>query len=176
MNVPIQHLIPLGLGLLAAIGEDLRRRRVPNLVSGWVFFSGLVVRQIDQGWLAMLSGAGAAVLVIAALYRPWRLGGVGGGDVKLAAAVGAWAAWAELPRFALATALSGGVVAAICYLVARSPARKEIRANLTLAVFHNELPAVASHRAGHVSVPYAIAIACGAAVALLPDALAALSN
>jgi hypothetical protein len=32
-------------------------------------------------------------------------------------------------------------------------------------VLHNELPSVPSHRAGHISVPYALAIACGAVVA-----------
>jgi prepilin peptidase CpaA len=112
--------------------------------------------------LAALTGVGAAALVVAALYRPWLMKGIGGGDVKLAAASGAWVGFGQLPWFALATAAAGGVVALVCYALARAPARADIRANLTVAVLHNELP---SHRAGHISVPYALAIACGAVVA-----------
>jgi prepilin peptidase CpaA len=165
MTLPIPHLAPLALGLAAGIVWDLRHRRIPNAVSGFVFVAALVVRGIDQGALAALTGVGAAALVVAALYRPWLMGGIGGGDVKLAAATAAWVGFGQLPWFALATAAAGGAVALICYALARGPARADIRANLTVAVLHNELPSVPSHRAGHISVPYALAIACGAVVA-----------
>jgi prepilin peptidase CpaA len=165
MTLPIPHLGPLALGLIAAVVCDLRNRRIPNAISGFIFLSAVVVRAIDQGGLAALSGVGVAALVVATLYRPWRLGGIGGGDVKLAAATGAWVGLAQLAWFALSTAAAGGLVAAICYFFGRASARAEIRANLTLAVLQNELPAVPSHRAGHISVPYALAIACGAVVA-----------
>jgi len=90
MTLPIPHLAPLALGLAAGIVWDLRHRRIPNAVSGFVFVAALVVRGIDQGALAALTGVGAAALVVAALYRPWLMKGIGGGDVKLAAATGAW--------------------------------------------------------------------------------------
>ena len=165
MTLPTPHLGLLALGLSTAIICDLRVRRIPNAICAFVFLSALVVRAIDQGGLAALSGAGVAALVVAALYRPWRLGGIGGGDVKLAAATGAWVGFAQLPWFALSTAAAGGLVAVICYFLVRPAPRAEIRANLTLAVLQNELPSVPSHRAGHMSVPYALAIACGAVVA-----------
>ena len=166
MTLPIPHLAPLGLGLSAAIVWDVRYRRVPNAISALVFLSGLVVRAIDQGGLAALSGVGVAALVVAALFVPWSKGGGGGGDVKLAAATGTWVGFAQLPWFALSTAVSGGVVALVCYFLVRPEAQAEIRANLTLAVLQNELPAVPSHRAGHPSLPYGVAIACGAVVSL----------
>jgi len=89
--------------------------------------------------------------------------------VKLAAAVGAWVGLSQTPWFVLATALAGGIVAGVCYLFARAPARAEVRANLILAAVHGDLPRAdeASHRKGHLSAPYAVAIAAGAAVALL---------
>ena len=163
--MPIPHLIPLALGLAVAVVFDLGRRRIPNLVCAFVFVSGLIVRGIDQGPLAALSGVGAAALVLALLFRPWQAGGLGGGDVKLAAATAAWVSFGQLVWFALATGLAGGAVALVCYLLSRAPARAGIRANLTLSLVHNELPPAPSHRAGGVSVPYALAIAAGAFIA-----------
>ena len=167
MTLPTPHLGPLGVGLVVAVACDLWRRRIPNAISAFVFISGLLIRAIDQSYGQALSGAGAAALVVAALYRPWLMGGIGGGDVKLAAATAAWVPFARLPWFALSAAAAGGLFAAIYYLRARAPARAEIRANLTLTVLQNELPSVPSHRAGHPSVPYSLAIAAGAAVVFL---------
>jgi prepilin peptidase CpaA len=164
MAPSLLHLGPLALGLAVAILFDLGWRRIPNAVSGFVFLSAMALRGHDQGVWAALSGVGAAALVVAALYHPWLKGGIGGGDVKLAAATAAWVPFARLPWFALAAAASGGIFAVIYYLRARAPARAEIRANLTLTVLHNDLPAVPSHRAGHLSLPYSLAIAAGAAV------------
>src|SRR5262245_18583413 len=167
MAFPLSHLAPLGIGLLVAVVYDLRSRRIPNLVSGFVFVSGLVACGLDGGVRTVLSGSASFVLLITALYAPWRAGGIGGGDVKLAAAEGVWVGLPHLLWFVLATAVGGGVVAGVCYLLARAPARAEVRANLMLAGLHGALPAVASHRKGHPSVPYAFAIAAGAGVALL---------
>jgi prepilin peptidase CpaA len=154
------------LGLTWASVCDLWRRRIPNAATGLVLFSGLLVRGLDEGWIGVASGLGAAVLVVLALYRPWNRGGIGGGDVKLAAATGAWVGvGTKLVWFSLAAAFAGGIVSLVCYLLARSPARAEMRANVTLAVLHQELPTVPSHRKGFVSVPYALAIAAGAVAA-----------
>ncbi len=167
MVISLPWLGLLGLGLAIAVISDLRLRRIPNSVSIPLLIVALIARGLSQGALATLSGVGAAALVVAALYRPWLSGGIGGGDVKLAAATAAWVPFSRLHWFALCAAAAGGVVAGAYYCVARPSARAEIRANLTLTVLQNELPAMPSHRAGHSSVPYALAIAAGAAVALL---------
>jgi prepilin peptidase CpaA len=171
MLLPIPHLVPLGAGLAWAAATDLRRRRVPNAVTVFVLVSGLLVRAVDSGAghrvLATLSGLAAAVVVILALFRPWSVGGVGGGDVKHAAATGAWVGLEKLLWFGLASAVAGGIVAIVCYWAVRAPARAEVRTNLTLAVLHGELPSIPAERRGHLTVPYAVAIAAGAAVALV---------
>jgi Flp pilus assembly protein protease CpaA len=61
------------------------------------------------------------------------------------------------------------VVALFNYGLARAEARAEIRANLALVVLQGELPTLPSHRSKHRGVPYGVAIACGAALALLLD-------
>ena len=161
MHLPIPHLIPLGVGLTWAAVTDLARRRVPNAVTVFVLLSVLVVTALDGGVWASLSGLAALALVVLALYRPWSAGGIGGGDVKLAAATAVWVGLGGLPWFALATALAGGVVALACYAIAGKAARADMRANLTLAVVRGELPEMPTHKT-HVSVPYALAIAAGA--------------
>jgi prepilin peptidase CpaA len=166
MTPSILHLGPLGLGLGAAIVFDLWRRRIPNAVSAFVLLSGFVFRFVDHGGLAVLQGLGAAALVVAALYRPWMAGGIGGGDVKLAAATAAWFPFARLPWFALSAAVAGGLVALVNLALAPPDQQAEIRANLSLLVLRGEQPTVPSHRSKHRGVPYGVAIACGAAAAM----------
>jgi prepilin peptidase CpaA len=163
MHLPTLHLAPLGVALCWAAVSDLRARRVPNAIVGFVLLSGLVVTILDRGVLSALSGIAALAIIVAALYRPWTLGGIGGGDVKLAAATGVWVGLGGLPWFALATALAGGVVALVCFAFAGKAARADMKANLTLAVMRAEMPEVPTHRT-HVSVPYAVAILVGTVV------------
>jgi prepilin peptidase CpaA len=168
MNLPVPFLCPLGLGLVWAVVCDLRRRRIPNAASGFVFASGLALNGYNGGIHAAASGLAASVILLLALFQPWKAGGIGGGDVKLAAATGAWLGLSKLIWFALTGAVAGGVVAAVCYALAPAAVKADVRTNLVLAGLHGELPPdVASHRKGKVSVPYAIAISAGAAVALL---------
>ena len=104
MSLPLSQLGPLGLGLAWAVVCDLRRRRIPNVVAASVFVVGLGMRGYDGGFRAALSGLAAAVLLFILLYGPWRAGAIGGGDVKLAAADGAWVGLAGLPWFVLVDA------------------------------------------------------------------------
>jgi prepilin peptidase CpaA len=165
--LPLAHLSLLAVGLLCAVITDIARRRVPNAISAFVLVTGIAVNWLDRGFVSAMGGLGAAIAIIVVLYAPWRAGGIGGGDVKLAGAAAAWVGFGHLLWFVLATGLAGGVVAGVCYLAARAPTRAEVRANLVLAGLHGDLPPVPSHRSGHPSIPYAVAIAAGAAVALL---------
>src|SRR4051794_36937514 len=144
MSLPLPHLLPLAVALAWACVTDVSRRRIPNAITVAVFASGLVVRAVDAGGGnrigAVGSGLVASTLVLVALFRPWRAGGLGGGDVKLAAAVAAWVGLDKLVWFALATAASGGVVALVCYLLARSAVQADVRNNLALAVLKSRLP------------------------------------
>lgn len=167
MNFPVAHLVPLALCLLIAVIWDLRVRRIPNAVCGAIAVTGLGAQFWDVGLVGALGGLAMAIATIAVLYFFWQRGGIGGGDVKLAAAVAIWLAPRSLPVFWLASALAGGVTAAVCWAVSGAPARREIRANLTLAALQQAMPhlsteAEAAANPGRISVPYAVAIAAGA--------------
>jgi prepilin peptidase CpaA len=110
---------------------------------------------------------GAAIITVALLYRPWTAGGIGGGDVKLAAAAAIWVGLAGLIRYALAVAALGGGVALVMYFSMRKSIRQDVKTNLTLAALQQTLPTVEARAPGRISVPYGLAIAAGAAIALL---------
>jgi prepilin peptidase CpaA len=146
---------------------DVAKRRIPNLVIGAVAVLGVAAQLVDRGGWSLASGLGAAVATVALLWRPWSAGGLGAGDVKLAAAVAIWVGLGGMIRYALAVAAAGGVVAFVMYLSSRKSIRQDIRTNLTLAVLQQTLPPVDAKTPGRRSAPYGIAIALGAAFALL---------
>src|SRR4051812_2787686 len=123
MSLPIPCFLFLGLGLVIATFSDLKKRRIPNALTFALLIVGLAAQGIFHGPLAALSGLAAGMIVLLALYVPWNAGGIGGGDVKLAAATATWLGLGHIIPFALATAIAGGVVAFICYAVARPNTR-----------------------------------------------------
>jgi prepilin peptidase CpaA len=167
MTFPAPHLGALGISLTVAVGWDIAKRRIPNFVTGVIALLGVAAQIGDHGALAAASGAAACAIAIAALWTPWAAGGVGGGDVKLAGAVAVWVGLGGMIRYVLAVAVAGGAVALVAYLSSRRAIRREVRANLALLATHQVLPAVAARSPGRVSVPYGVAIAAGAAFALL---------
>jgi prepilin peptidase CpaA len=167
LTFPVSHLLPLGVCLVVGSVWDVAKRRIPNAVTGAVALTGLTAQIVDWGGWFALSGVAAAAVSVALLYRPWVAGGIGGGDVKLAAAVAIWVGLGGMIRYALAVAAAGGVVATIMLLLSRKAIRQEVKASLTLAALHQSLPAVPVPGPGRTSVPYGLAIAAGAAFALL---------
>jgi prepilin peptidase CpaA len=107
---------------LAAV-YDLRYRRIPN----WIVLAGLAlglgVNTFLFEWAGLrqsLYGLGLAFLIYFPLYL---LHGMGAGDVKLMAAVGAIVGWADWLGIFFLTAIVGGL-AAIALLAGRSQLRR----------------------------------------------------
>jgi prepilin peptidase CpaA len=69
--------------------EDVRARRIPNVLS----VAGMVVGAVVNAWYlglpGLLTSVGGLAVMIASLLVPFALGGIGGGDVKMMGAVGA---------------------------------------------------------------------------------------
>ncbi len=104
--------------LLGAL-HDLAARTIPHAVPLVLFASGLVLRLLEgQAPLALA----ATAAVFAGCMLAWRRGWLGGGDVKLLTACAMLVGPAQVPDLILATALAGGVLAAI-YLLAFRAAR-----------------------------------------------------
>jgi prepilin peptidase CpaA len=102
---------PTLITLAVATVTDLHRRIIPN----WLVFpflaAGLTVSGGLGGWHGIgqsLLGVGLGLLLFGVLF--W-MGGMGAGDVKLAAAIGAWVGPGQLFFALFATAIAGGVMA-----------------------------------------------------------------
>jgi prepilin peptidase CpaA len=97
--------------LCVATFTDLRSRRIPNWLVLPFFGAGLVVSCFLRGWHGLgqsLAGAGLGLLLYGILFF---MGGMGAGDVKLCAAIGAWIGPVQLMYALVFTGLAGGLMA-----------------------------------------------------------------
>jgi prepilin peptidase CpaA len=108
--------VAIGIGLVAC-AFDLRTGRIPNWLTLGAALVALVVSTGEQG-LAGTGGSALGWIVALLLWLPlYALGGMGAGDVKLIAAVGAWLGPADVIHAALYAAIAGGGLAVILAVV-----------------------------------------------------------
>jgi len=103
-------LIPLVLTLWIAWG-DLRTRRIPNYLTLGTALLGLAYNYMAHGLPGLTDGILGMSLGFAFLILPYLWGGMGAGDVKALAALGAWLG----PRLTVVLfyymAIAGGIIA-----------------------------------------------------------------
>src|SRR5262245_53938138 len=96
---------------IVACAIDLRTRRIPNLLT----FGGAALAVAYSVWASGVSGLVESLggwAVGCALFLPmFLLGGMGAGDVKLAACLGAWLGPLSAVWIALYSAIAGGAMA-----------------------------------------------------------------
>jgi prepilin peptidase CpaA len=152
---------------VAAIIDDLARRRIANWIPCSAFLAGVALQSVQNGWRgagsALLGTAtGAAVFLIFYL-----LGGMGGGDVKLMAGFGAVLGVRHLLEAALWTAGCGGVMALLVILAGYLRQLWKKRNSAAVAAAGGEV--VVDERTKRAdSIPYAPAIALGVWLSLVP--------
>lgn len=131
---PLVKLILLSTVIAAGL-YDLRYRRIPNWLNLTALSAGLAVNLLlfaGHGVVLALLGIGCSLLVYLPLYL---VRGMGAGDVKLMAAVGAIAGPREWVGIFLATAILGGAVSLLYVLY-----RKRLHETLwNLSVIVSEL-------------------------------------
>jgi len=172
----LEGLTTVALVLLAGGGIwwDLRERRVPNALTGTGLLLGLTLGALG-GTGAFFSALGGAVLCFLVSLPVFLVGGLGGGDVKLLAAVGSLLGLGKLPVALLAIALVGGLMAAAEVIRQGAVRRTARNISLILATFGPESftrwkdrssgEALTVGAANAVTIPYAVAISVGAVAA-----------
>src|SRR3569833_2399 len=97
--------------LIVATITDIRSRRIPNWLVFPFLLGGVVVSTWVDGWHGLgqsLIGMFLGGLVYGILAT---MGGMGMGDVKLCAAIGAWIWWQQLVFALVMIAVAGGIMA-----------------------------------------------------------------
>ena len=101
--------------IVAAIActTDLRSRRIPNWLTFGAAAAALMYHLVISGPFAAATGLGGWLLGAALFFPMFLLRGMGAGDVKLLAALGAWLGPETIFYVAFFTTLAGGVMAAL---------------------------------------------------------------
>lgn len=151
--------------LVVAAVIDVRTRRIPNWLTVPFLISGLAFHAAaggQSGAVSSLAGFGLALLLFG---PPCFMRAMGMGDLKLAAAVGAWIGPSQFVVAFIVTGIVGGVIAAGYALWNRSLGRcLDNTGELLLNLAKGRSKAHADIRDGasrKLSIPYAPAIATG---------------
>jgi prepilin peptidase CpaA len=155
--------------VVAAIIDGLKLK-VPNwltfpmIISGWIYSAAF---SPFSGWEGLLYSIVGTVVGLGLLLPAYAIGGMGAGDVKLLAGIGAWV-WGTATLYAFAiSAIVGGVIAVLMVVIRRSWFKHQSQfwliCNEILTVKDPEkLAAIAAERKPSMMLlPYGIPIAIG---------------
>jgi prepilin peptidase CpaA len=163
--MPIPIVVTVLAFITLCITLDLRTRRIPNQISGPAMLAGLLLNGVYFGAPGLIASVSGFVLTIAALLWAFALGGIGGGDVKMMAAVGALLG----PRLALSSlalgVLLGGMIM-IVHLFRKGRLHEKlvaIRTMITASVLTRsaEPLKVSAADPGAISLPYSVPLGLG---------------
>jgi leader peptidase (prepilin peptidase)/N-methyltransferase len=111
---------------------DLQHKIIPDIISLPGIIIGLALSVIFHqiSWLesmiGVLGGGGSLFLVAFVFEKLTGREGMGGGDVKLLAMIGAWMGWRALPFIILISSLTGAVIGGGSLLLASRGLRTKI--------------------------------------------------
>lgn len=163
------HVAVVVIALAAALC-DVKTRRIPNALTLGATGVALAVHVLFSGWSGLLLAGSGWAAGFALFFPVFVLGGMGAGDVKLLAAIGAWLGpWGALWT-ALYAALAGGLMALVVSLARgyTGTAFRNLGTLLRSWLFGGIRPieGITLKSSTGPRLPYALAIAAGAIVAL----------
>jgi prepilin peptidase CpaA len=108
-------ILPLLLSLGIA-GWDLKTRRIPNVLTFGGALAGLGFQWGYHGLPGLWDGLAGLGLGFALMLVPYLLGGMGAGDVKASAAMGAWLGLRRAFALFIYMGIGGGVIILVVWL------------------------------------------------------------
>jgi prepilin peptidase CpaA len=165
----LAQILALAVAVVACI-TDVHSRRIPNVLTFGAALAALGVGAAIGGFTGATSALAGWVVGLAVFFVPFALRGLGAGDVKLMAALGAWLGPADALWLGVYTALAGGVVA-LFVAIARGYLRTAL-SNVWLLLTHwrarglRALPEITLEGSGGPRLAYAVPIFCGLVMTL----------
>jgi prepilin peptidase CpaA len=153
--------------VFAVVGslEDVRSRKIPNRLTYFGVIAALCLRLFVLGWPGLRDGLIGTLTGGGIFFFLFLLGGMGGGDVKLMAAVSGFAGVTQIVNLLIATAIGGGAIA-IAVMLYQQRVVTTIRNTIVLIQYHltaglRPHPELNVKQTNSVRVPFAPAIAVG---------------
>jgi len=156
---------------LAASVLDVQQHRIPNWINYPTMVGGVLLRIYFYGWHGLLTALGGILVAGGLVFVFYAVHALGGGAVKLLAALGAMVGPYDAINILLATGIAGGILALVY-----SAYRGRIRATLanvgSLMSFHawaglRSHPDLNLDNPEALRMPYGLAIAAGTLYAFI---------
>jgi prepilin peptidase CpaA len=146
----------VNFGVLAVASViDVHTRRVPNWLVAPFLLGGVAAQGVSRGWAGVGQSFAGIALAVLLFGVPCFFGGMGMGDLKLAAGIGAWIGPWQLFLAFIMTSIAGGILA-LGYAAYRGVLGESL--DRTSSLLSGK--ATGTHQTGP-SVPYVPAIAIG---------------
>jgi prepilin peptidase CpaA len=161
------HVWLVAVVLVVAAAIDGWKLKVPNWITFPLVISGWVYSGIAYGWAGLGWSLLGTLVGLACLLPLYAIGGMGAGDVKLLAGVGAWLWTAHTLHAFVWSAMVGGAMALVMVLYRRAWQKHRDQfwmILLELVTIRNpeKLAAIAAERKSSMMLlPYGIPIAVG---------------
>ena len=153
--------------LILAAWIDGKELKVPNWITFPMVLSGLIYSVCVGGWGGVGTGLAGMATGLLCLLPLYAVGGMGAGDVKLMAGIGAWLGW-QITLEAFCVSVVVGAIMAVCMVLFRGTWKHHYENFLMILsewmVIKNpyELSRIAAERKPRMALlPYGIPICIG---------------
>jgi len=164
MNISLAIWLVLG-ACAVAVATDVATRRIPNLLTAALAVAALALHA-TMGWKSLLLACLMLACVLLLGFVAFSFRWLGGGDVKLLAAVAATLGFPDAVPFLIYTSIAGGVLAIVVAIAMGRLGSVFRSVALALRPFAFK-GTVAVAPKSPIKLPYAVAIASGAAAVAL---------
>lgn len=157
----------VSLVLIVAAVIDGRQLKVPNWITFPMILSGWLASGIIYGWGGVAASLWGTAIGLGLLLPAYAVGGMGAGDVKLLAGVGAWAGASQTFWAFVVSAIIGAIIAVIMVVVSRKWRHHQkqfvsILSEILVIRSPSKLSEIAAQRKPSMMLlPYGIPIAIG---------------
>jgi prepilin peptidase CpaA len=163
----LEQYLFFGAVLVALVGAltDVRSARLPNRLTYTALVAALILRATLLGLSGLKNGAIGILIAGGLFYVLYVVGAMGGGDMKMMAAVGAWVGSTHIGTLLISIGLAGGVLAVVS-IVFHKNLIQTVRNTVVLACYRftsglQPHPEMNVQAPGSKRVPFGLAIALG---------------